>query len=469
MKNLCDRIKEFKERKILVIGDLMLDKITYGEVNRISPEAPVQVVKVEEEIYQLGGAANVASNIKTLGGNVSIFGFAGNDYCGKIMQKLFREKNIEYCIEDSRQTTLKNRVISKIQHQQLLRVDYEDTSKKMFSRKTKEIMEIEINNSDLILISDYSKGAITKDLMNFLKNTGTKIIVDPKPENKTLYKDVFLITPNEKEALLMSSKKDVQSAGRYLRKKLSQNVLITLGEKGMMLFSDKELKIPTYAKDIFDVVGAGDTVIATLSLSIASGFSLEEAAILANHAASITIEKLGAYSVKFGELEKKIYGEQNKIKTFEELKSLIYDLKKRNQKIVWTNGCFDILHEGHVNYLRKAKELGDYLVVGLNSDESVRKLKGKDRPIRPHEARAEILSSLESVDFVMIFPETSVERYLKELKPQIYVKAGDYNLTNMNQKERKAVEDYNGEIIFIPIEKRVSTTQIIEKIKNNKN
>lgn len=467
MQKLVDILKKFSEKKVVVIGDVMLDQDIYGHVSRVSPEEEsAPVLKVDNDVFVLGGAANVASNISSLKGTVSVFGFVGNDQAGRIMKNLFEEKGITYYLENNSITTLKIR--PKGRTRQIMRIDYEDCSKKIFNPALKEKMQKEIISSDIILISDYAKGAITKDLMNFLKEYSSKIIVNPKPENKYLYKNVFLIIPNKKEALEMSNKKDFLSAGRYLKKNLNSNVLITLAEKGMILFSDKELEIPTQAKEVYDVTGAGDTVASTIALSLASGSSLEEAAILANHAAGIAVSKYGTYNVKLNELERVLLGEEGKLKTFSELVDIINDLKRKGKTIIWTNGCFDILHEGHINYLKKAKELGNYLIVGLNSDESVTKLKGKDRPIRPEQARAEILSALQFVDYLMIFPENSVEKYLYKLQPQIYVKAGDYNIKKMNQEERKAIESYNGKITFIPVESNISTTKIIESIKNEK-
>lgn len=467
MQKLVDILKKFSEKKVVVIGDVMLDQDIYGHVSRVSPEEEsAPVLKVDNDVFVLGGAANVASNISSLKGTVSVFGFVGNDQAGRIMKNLFEEKGITYYLENNSITTLKIR--PKGRTRQIMRVDYEDCSKKIFNPALKEKMQKEIISSDIILISDYAKGAITKDLMNFLKEYSSKIVVNPKPENKYLYKNVFLIIPNKKEALEMSNKKDFLSAGRYLKKNLNSNVLITLAEKGMILFSDKELEIPTQAKEVYDVTGAGDTVASTIALSLASGSSLEEAAILANHAAGIAVSKYGTYNVKLNELERVLLGEEGKLKTFSELVDIINDLKRKGKTIIWTNGCFDILHEGHINYLKKAKELGNYLIVGLNSDESVTKLKGKDRPIRPEQARAEILSALQFVDYLMIFPENSVEKYLYKLQPQIYVKAGDYNIKKMNQEERKAIESYNGKITFIPVESNISTTKIIESIKNEK-
>lgn len=463
MNNLLNILKKFNERRIVVIGDIMLDKSINGDVLRISPEAPVQIVNIKEESYEPGGAANVASNISSLGGKVSLFGFVGKDENAKILSELLTERKIDYFLEENSLTTLKVRVRGG--NQQLLRLDYEESSPKDFGTKIKDKLEREIMKSDLILVSDYAKGVIHPNLMNFLRSFNKKIIVDPKPQNCSFYTNSFLITPNEKEALEMSGNKNVYDAGVYLRKKLNCNVLITRGEKGMTLFSDNETDIPTVAKEVYDVTGAGDTVIATLSLSLASGASLEEGVVLANNAAGIAVSKVGTYQVKMGELEKRIFGEEKKLKNTEELSSIIDDLRKKQKKIVWTNGCFDILHPGHTKYLSKAKEQGDYLIVGLNSDESVRKLKGEGRPIYNQNQRAEVLSSLSCVDFIIIYSEPTSKDYLSMFKPDIFAKGGDYTMETINLEERKIVEGYNGKITFIDVGEKTSTTKTIEKIK----
>lgn len=466
MNNLLDILKKFNERKIVVIGDVMLDQSIIGEVSRISPEAPVQIVNVKKENYEPGGAANVASNISSLGGKVSLFGFVGKDENAKILSRLLIEKKIDYFFEENFLTTLKVRVRGG--NQQLLRLDYEESSPKNFGKKLLDKLGEEITNSDLILISDYAKGVIDSNLINFLKSFNKRIIIDPKPQNFSFYKDSFLITPNEKEAFEMSGKKEISVAGKYLQEKLNCNVLITRGEKGMTLFSDREVDIPTVAREVYDVTGAGDTVIATLSLSLASGASLEEGILLANNAAGIAVSKVGAYQVKMGELEKRIFGEEEKLKSAEELSSIVEDLKKKQKKIVWTNGCFDILHPGHTKYLSKAKEKGDYLIVGLNSDESVKKIKGEGRPIYNQNQRAEVLSSLSCVDFILIYSEPTSKNYLSMFKPDIFAKGGDYTLETINPEEKKIVEEYNGKIIFIDVGEKTSTTKTIEKIKNHK-
>ncbi len=363
-------------------------------------------------------------------------------------------------------TTLKTRV--RAGNQQIFRLDYEDNhSQKNFNPEFESVLEREIRNSDIILVSDYAKGAINSGLMNFLKSFKKKIIIDPKPKNMQLYNDSFLITPNEKESYEMSKQEDIYSSGRFLRENLCSNVIITQGKNGMTLFSDKEIDIPTYAREVYDVAGAGDTVVAALSLALASGANIEESAIMANHAAGISVRKIGTYQVKLRELERELSGKEEKLKNFSELSETILELKNKNKRIVWTSGCFDILHHAHVKYLNEAKRMGDYLIVGLNSDSSVRNIKGPERPINPENIRAEILSSLASVDYILTFDENSPLEYLSILKPDVYAKGGDYNINSINQDERKAVESYGGKIVFIDVGEDISTTKLIERIRKN--
>ncbi len=466
MKRFIEILSKFENRKIMVIGDVMLDKYIEGEVFRISPEAPVPIVNIKKEYYEIGGAGNVAANISSLGGKAVLFSFIGKDEEAKILKKLLEDKKIIYYLDEDDVTTQKTRVIGK--GQQLMRFDKEKTNEKTFSEDTKKILLDFAGEADMIIISDYAKGAVTQDLMNLLFPFRKKIIADPKPKNKLLYKEIFLIKSNEKETKAMSGLEDIKEAGKILKSELHSNILITRGEKGMMLFSDKIIEIPTYAKEVFDVIGAGDTVIAALSLSLASGSSIDEAAVLANHTAGIAVSKKGTYAVSLKELENLLFSEEKKILTLEEAKKIIDDCKRKGKKIIWTNGCFDLLHIGHLKYLQEAKRLGDLLIIGLNSDASVKKLKGPERPIQSQDERAEILSSLEFVDYIIIFPEQSVEKYLLELKPNIYVKGGDYNPETINQEERKVILSYDGEIKFIPFVEGKSTSKIIERIKNGK-
>ena len=466
MNNLVNLIREFPHRRVMVLGDIMLDEYLEGTVDRISPEAPIQIVLEKSREYKLGGAGNVASNISSLGANISIFSFVGEDLESKILEELLKEKNINYFLETSGTTIKKSRVIGN--GQQLLRIDKEDISEKKFSEEMKTAILKEADNSDIIIVSDYAKGTITQPLMDFLKDYHQKMVANPKPVNKTFYGGLRLMIINEKEAREMSGLKDIYESGRKLRQELNSPFLITQGEKGMTLFSEEIIDIPTNAREVYDVQGAGDTVISTVALAISVGASLEEAAIMGNYAAGIAVGKKGTYSVGLKELQKKISGLGKKIVELEELQEIIDNSRKNNKSIVWTNGCFDLFHLGHKYSLERAKEQGDVLIVGLDSDESVKALKGPTRPIYSQTERAELLSSIEFVDFVTIFPVGAVIDYLRKLKPDVYVKSGDYTLDTINQEERKLVESYGGRIFLPKGIQNLSTTRIVEKIRGLK-
>jgi D-beta-D-heptose 7-phosphate kinase / D-beta-D-heptose 1-phosphate adenosyltransferase len=467
MEKLEEILSAFPNRKITVIGDVMLDEYIEGEVNRISPEAPVQVVTEKKRDYKMGGAGNVISNLSTLGvSNISLFSFVGKDEEAEILKEILDKKNIEYFFDINNITTKKTRIIGN--NQQLLRLDKEETYNKNFSSDIKEKLLQKAKESDKIILSDYAKGVITYDLINFLRDYRDKIIINPKPKNKDLCANTFLTIANEKEAREMSGLSDINEAGEKLKKELNSHILVTRGEKGMTLFSDKKIDIPTYAREVYDVQGAGDTVIATVSLSVCAGASLEEAAIIGNYAAGIAVEKRGTYSVKLNELKERILGIEKKIVNLSELEKIINSSREEGKKIVWTNGCFDLFHLGHKYTLEKAKEFGDILVVGLDSDDSVKKLKGPQRPIYNENERAEILSSIKFVDYVTIFPFGAVADYVRKLKPDVFFKSKGYTMDTLNQEERKAVEEYGGKIVLLEGLNGFSTSNIINKIKTEK-
>lgn len=463
---LKEIIDKFPEKRIAVIGDVMLDSHIYGSVDRISPEAPVPIVRIEKEIHSLGGAANVAANISSLGGEAFLFGYVGEDSSKIHLLEELNKKNIKFVLPSAfNETIQKTRVIGNNQ-QQIVRIDREGINKVSERSERELIKKIFEINPEVIIISDYAKGTITPTLFSDLINCNKRIIVDPKPKNKIDYSGAYLITPNLKEGLELSGLNDIPQIGKILQQKYKTNVLLTLGSQGMALFeAEKMVHIPTQAKEVYDVTGAGDSVIAAMGLGLSSGLTLTESAFLANQIAGIVVGKAGTATVSRQELEQIIESEHNKIKTLEELKKIREDYKRKGKKFSWTNGCFDLLHAGHVDYLKKAGELGDYLAVGLNSDQSVRGLKGKARPIIPESERAEVLSSLEYVDGIIIFSELTAANCLKELQPDIYIKAGDYSLDKMDQQERKIIENYGGTFKFIPITKKVSTSRIIERIK----
>jgi len=450
----------------MVIGDLMLDEYIGGTVERVSPEAPIQIVLEKDRTYSLGGAGNVASNIASLGGIASIFSFVGEDKEASILKNILNEKNIESFFSVSGITIKKSRIIGN--GQQLLRIDKEETSRKEFNEKMKEIIIKKAEESDVIILSDYAKGTITEGLIDLLKDYKGKLIANPKPINKHLYNNLSLMVINEKESREMSELKEVYESGKKLREETNSPILITRGEKGMTLFSEGIIEIPTKAREVYDVQGAGDTVISAIALAISGGASLEEAAIIGNYAAGIAVEKKGTYAVHLAELKKRIEGLGKKIVELDELKEIVDSLRGKDKKIVWTNGCFDLFHLGHKYSLEKAKEQGDILIVGLDSDESVKTLKGSGRPIYNQTERAELLSSIGFVDYVTIFPVKGVPEYLKILKPDVFVKSKEYSLETINQEEKKAIEEYGGRIFFSDELPGFSTTNIINKIiKNN--
>lgn len=462
MESFIGIVRKFSGKKIVVIGDIILDEYWIGNVDRISPEAPVPVVHIKDKHSSLGGAGNVAGNIVSMGGKAHLFGFIGNDSKGERVRILAQQKGIYFSYSYCGKTPHKLRISGK--KQQLIRLDDEDLLEKKFDEKILEELNERCKEADFIIISDYAKGTISAELMKSLWKFRNKIIVDPKPKNIDLYRGVFMIKSNEKESREMSEKKEISEIGKDLRERLDSKIIITRGGRGMSIFSEKIIEIPTYAKEVFDVTGAGDSVIACMALCLSCGSTIEEASTIANHAAAITVGKFGSYCVKKGELENELIGSEKKIMKFDILLEKVNEERKKERKIVWTNGVFDLLHIGHINYLKEAKKIGDILVVGINSDLSTKKLKGENRPVQNERDRAEIISSLEFVDYVVIFEETSVEKYLKELKPDYFVKGGDYNVDNMNQDERKAVETYMGNFFFVPIVKDNSTSKIIDKI-----
>ncbi len=471
-KNSFENIlSKFSKKNIVIVGDLMLDEYVYGDVTRISPEAPIPVLKYNSNCFEIGGAGNVASNIASLGGNVFLFSFVGKDKEAEILRDMLMEKRI-YCVLDKNDiTTFKKRIVARTQH--LLRIDREEASEKFFSPEIKKLLVERASQADIIIISDYAKGVITSDLMDLLDPFRKKMIIDPKPanlslkKNPDLYKGALLITPNEKESFLFSGLNEVYAAGEKLRKELDCNVMITRAEKGMMLFSDKIIELPTYARETHDITGAGDTMIASIALALSAGATFEQAAIISSNASAIAVEKRGTYSVTINELQKRIFQEEKKILNLEELKKVVEEEKRKGRKIVWTNGCFDIYSRGQKDLLERASREGHILIVGLDSDESVRALKGPGRPINSEKERAEILSSIEYVDYITLFPPGGAKEYLKVLKPDVYVKGGDYNIDTINQEERKIVEEYGGVVTLVGLDYKHHTTDIVKEMKED--
>lgn len=466
-----------KNPKILVVGDLMIDYYLWGKCERISPEAPVQVVDIQSESTTLGGAGNVMNNLLSLGASVYACSAVGDDDIGIELKDILNNSKIDttmLVVQNGRKTSKKSRVIAS--HQQVIRFDKEskDDISKESEEKILDLIKKNIAIFDIVLLSDYKKGVLTenltKEIIKLSRENNKDVLVDPKGDDYSKYKDATIITPNKKEASIASKidikdKKSLQEAGEKLKNSLALKAcLITLSEDGMALFEDKMTKIDATAKEVYDVTGAGDTVLATLGFAISAGKSMIEAARMANSAAAVVVGKLGSATVTIDEIieyEGALHHCEinEKIKTFEKIEKTIEEKKKNGKKIVFTNGCFDILHRGHVEYLKLSKKEGDILVVGLNSDASVRRLKGESRPVVCEDDRAYILSALSIVDFVVIFEEDTPYELIKKVKPDVLTKGADY--------EGKTVvgSDIAKEVKLIKFVDGKSTTQTIQKIK----
>jgi D-beta-D-heptose 7-phosphate kinase/D-beta-D-heptose 1-phosphate adenosyltransferase len=484
VKKFKSIVEKFKGKKILVIGDLMLDEHIWSKVGRISPEAPVPVAEVMKITHVPGGCGNVAANIAAMGGTPILVGLIGKDSSGEKLKSALKKANIstKYIIQTAeRPTILKSRIIAASQH--MVRVDREKKehiSQNLYKRILASIKKI-IPQADGIIISDYKKGILTpkvcKEIISQANKYKIPVSVDPKGKDYSKYRSVTIITPNAKEAqeasgVKIENENDLAKAGKVLlRKTNTKHILITRGKDGMSLFSQNgnHLHVPAVPREVFDITGAGDTVISALTISMACKAQTKDVVYLANLAAAISVGKIGTQAVSKKEiidaLDEKDPGIR-KIKSRKEIAKISQKAKEENAKIVFTNGCFDILHLGHVRYLKEAKKLGDILIVGLNSDSSVRKLKGNSRPYIPENERAEILASLEYVDYVTIFSELRPDKLIETVRPDVHVKGGDYKIEEL--PERKVVKSLRGEIIIIPPIAGRSTTSLIDKILKRK-
>ena len=468
-----------KTPKILVVGDLMIDHYLWGLSERISPEAPVPVVNVDSESTVLGGAGNVINNLNALGAVVDIISVIGECQTSKELKDLLCDIKIEtqYLItQKNRVTSKKSRIIAA--QQQVVRFDCESTSE-INNKSQVAILKVYkkiVNNYDVILLSDYGKGVLTfeltQSLISIANENKKKLLVDPKGLDYSKYKGAYLLTPNKKEAseatnIIIKDNESLTQSIRILKDQIDLTVsLITLSEKGVAIF-DNDLRIhPTVAREVFDVTGAGDTILASLGFAISCNKDIDEAIKFANLASGVVVGKIGSATATLNEiieyessLNKSTSDEH--IKSWDEISSIISELKNNDKKIVFTNGCFDILHIGHVKYLEKAKNFGDILILGLNSDDSTHRLKGKNRPINTQDDRAYILASLEVVDYVVIFNEDTPLDLIKLIKPDVLVKGGDY-------KDKKVVgQDIAKELKLVQFIDAKSTSKTIKKIRNS--
>ena len=468
-----------KSPKLLVIGDLMVDHYLWGSCDRISPEAPVQVVSVDSESTVLGGSGNVINNLKALGAQVDVISVIGNCKISDELKVLLNDINVnsEYLItQKDRITSKKSRIIAS--QQQVVRYDRESTDEINTESQTTilNIFKKIIVNYDAVLLSDYGKGVLTayltQSLITIANNNSKKVLIDPKGLDYSKYKGAYLLTPNKKEAseatqINVHDDATLTQAITQLKTNCDLDVsLITLSEQGVAIYDDTLRTHPTVAREVFDVTGAGDTVLASLGFALSCGLDIDNSVEFANLAAGVVVGKIGSATATLNEiieyessLNKSTSDEH--IKTLDEIIALSTELKARDKKIVFTNGCFDILHAGHVRYLETAKSYGDVLILGLNSDRSVTELKGEGRPINTQLDRAYILAALEAVDYVIVFNEDTPYDLIKAIKPHVLVKGGDY------EGQDVVGQDIADELKLVQFVDGKSTTKTIEKIQQS--
>lgn len=467
---------DFSQTKILVVGDVMLDQYWTGRAGRISPEAPVPVVKVAHQEVRAGGAANVALNIAALGAKAHLLGVVGNDLYAEQLQGLLEQANVTAdWVRSANGTICKLRVLS--HHQQLIRMDFEETAEVSAAEQLAELVACQVAQYDALVVSDYAKGALrfVEAMIAAARAENVPVLVDPKGTDFQRYAGATLIKPNqgEFEAIVggcSDTESLVEKATGLLETLDLQALLVTRSEHGMALVKrgDKPYLLKSQAQEVFDVTGAGDTVMAALATAYASGMSLQNAVHLANQAASIVVRKVGTSTVSKAELDEAIkasmrhqgYVAMNE----DELLALVQLAQQNGERVVMTNGCFDILHSGHVRYLNEAAKLGERLIVAVNSDASVQMLKGPSRPIVPLQGRMELLSALSCVDWVVPFDEQTPERVICKLKPDVLVKGGDYLPEQIAGAQ--CVWQNGGQVEVLSFWDGFSTTNIVERIQD---
>ncbi|MCC7517188.1 MAG: bifunctional D-glycero-beta-D-manno-heptose-7-phosphate kinase/D-glycero-beta-D-manno-heptose 1-phosphate adenylyltransferase HldE [Pseudomonadales bacterium] len=469
-------LPHFHTAQVLVVGDVMLDRYWHGATARISPEAPVPVVQVQQREDRAGGAGNVALNIAALGGGASLLGLVGADEEARVLAQRLQAAQVHCDFEEiaTHPTITKLRVISR--HQQLLRMDFEEAFSDTDSAALAERAVKLFAHVGVVVLSDYNKGALlqAQRMIAAARAAGKPVLVDPKGTDFSRYRGATLLTPNLHEfETVVGACADEQvlvQKGLALIETLDlQALLVTRGEHGMTLLQrtaeQPALHLPAQAREVFDVTGAGDTVIATLAASLAADIALPQAVALANVAAGIVVGKLGTATVSGPELRRALqqtHGVGRGVMSAAQLQIALDDARNHGEKIVFTNGCFDLLHPGHVTYLEDAKKLGQRLVVAVNSDASVKRLKGEGRPVQPAESRMAVLAGLEAVDWVVSFEDDTPERLLQLLKPDVLVKGGDY--TPDQVVGAPIVRAYGGEVAVLSFVDNCSTTSIVETI-----
>ena len=481
-ERLAELVTGLAKRRILVVGDYMLDRYLWGSVDRISQEAPIPVLKVDRRDHRPGGAGSVAATLAALGARAVAAGTVGQDADGKLLRGLLRASGVSTAgilTDRSRPTTVKTRMIAR--SQQMLRVD-EESSAEIDAAMAARLGAFCVKaaaSADAVVVQDHAKGAVTRRLVRELAGACRKhrvpLIVDPAPTGDyTPYRGVTLLTPNRAESqhatgIRITDEDAAARAGRRLVRDLNlKAAVITLDREGMAVTEKGKatVMVPATALEVFDVTGAGDVVAATIALALAGGESVLDAARLANVAAGIEVGKVGVGTVSKREILERIQGGvESRVKSRPDLVTICSDLHSRGRTIVFTNGCFDLLHIGHVRLLSQAKRFGDALIVAINSDASTRRIKGPGRPIIPEDARAGMLAALECVDYVTVYDEDTPVPLLKLVRPDVIVKGGEYGKEGV--VGGKLVESMGGRIEAVPMVKGFSTTQVAERARRN--
>lgn len=470
-------LPEYETAQLLVVGDVMLDRYWHGPTGRISPEAPVPVVKVEQIEERPGGAANVALNVAALGCRAKLIGLVGDDEAAQALKKGMDSVHVatDFVTLEKFPTITKLRILSR--HQQLLRLDFEEGFHDVDSAPLLDKIDTALNSGiSIVVLSDYDKGSLSdvQKMIQKIKQAGAKVLVDPKGSNFEKYRGATLLTPNlsEFEAVVGKCKTDqelVERALSLIKKFDLEALLVTRSEHGMTLIREGKdpFHLPTQAQEVYDVTGAGDTVIAVLASSLAAGGSLENACALANAGAGVVVGKIGTSTVNTIELANAVYSQQEAgfgVLSQEQLQLAVKLAQHRGEKVVMTNGCFDILHAGHVSYLNTAREQGQRLIVAVNSDQSVRDLKGEGRPVNPADRRMAVLAGLGAVDWVVEFTEETPQRLISDILPDLLVKGGDYKPEEVAGGTEVIAN--GGEVRILQFEEGCSTTEIIKTIRN---
>ncbi len=482
MTSLLQSLESIESPRVLVFGDLILDRYVDGNANRVSPEAPVLVFSSGFSYFRLGGAGNVAANVVSAGGWATCLGYVGKDEGADQMAELFRQGGIDgggLIVDPNRPTTLKTRFVSKTH--QVLRVDEE--SKNPASREVEDkvlhYLDQHLEDFDAVLLSDYGKGVLSLRLLNEVitraKALDLPVLVDPKGRDFSKYRGATLITPNKKEAeeatgFKINSAATLEEVADILIETADLgSVVITLGAEGIFFKTRDGQKriLPTEAKSVFDVTGAGDTVVAFLGLGLGAGMDLESSVRLANLAAGIVVGRFGTAAVSREELSGILGGDHgSKILDETSLPPTLVNLRNEKKRIVFSNGCFDLLHPGHLDYLAKAKSYGDILILGVNEDASIQRAKGPTRPICPLEDRLQMLAGLEIVDYLIPFSEDTPLNLIQKISPDVLVKGEDWR--DKGVVGRDWVEAHGGQVVLVPFLEGYSTTQLVERIQKLK-